>query len=300
MVRPVRFAFNEQTAADNAFQVQGADAKAQVNALSEFNAFVQKLHSAGVDVTVVDDTPEPHTPDAVFPNNWISFHENGTVVLYPMFAENRRLERKTAILDEVRKKFVVRSVADLSPFEEQGKFLEGTGSIVLDRDKMIAYACISARTDRELFHQFCRDMHYHSVAFTGADPVGRPIYHTNVMMCVADSYVVVCTECIPDTSEREHVKNTIRNSGKEIIEISWEQVRDFAGNMLQVENTKKQKYLVMSTRAYRSLTDDQLDKLNRYNPIIHSPLDSIERNGGGSARCMMAEVFLTPLKKDFP
>ena len=292
MIRPVSFAFNEQTAVNNAFQVAGTGKNIQEKALAEFDGFVTKLEAKGIDVMVINDTPEPHTPDSIFPNNWISFHDNGSVVLYPMYAVNRRLERKPNVIEEIKKRFTVRHTIDYSKFEEQEKFLEGTGSIVLDRDKNIAYACLSPRTDKELFKQYCEEMGFHPVLFTATDQKGGQIYHTNVMMCVADKYVVICLDAIADEQERAYVVNTIKNSGKELIEITLEQMNHFAGNMLQVNNRDGKKFLVMSTQAFESLTSQQINKLTAYNEIIHSSLNTIESNGGGSARCMMAEVHL--------
>ena len=292
MIRPVSFAFNEQTAVNNAFQVAGTGKNIQEKALAEFDGFVTKLEAKGIDVMVINDTPEPHTPDSIFPNNWISFHDNGSVVLYPMYAVNRRLERKPNVIEEIKKRFTVRHTIDYSKFEEQEKFLEGTGSIVLDRDKNIAYACLSPRTDKELFKQYCEEMGFHPVLFTATDQKGGQIYHTNVMMCVADKYVVICLDAIADEHERAYVVNTIKNSGKELIEITLEQMNHFAGNMLQVNNRDGKKFLVMSTQAFESLTSQQINKLTAYNEIIHSSLNTIESNGGGSARCMMAEVHL--------
>lgn len=295
MIRPVSFAFNEQTAVNNSFQVAGKEKDIQEKALEEFDAFVVKLRAKGIDVTVINDTPAPHTPDSIFPNNWISFHDSGTVVLYPMYAENRRLERKPEVVEEIKKKFLVKHTIDYSKLEEQEKYLEGTGSIVLDRDKNIAYACLSPRTDKGLFEQYCREMSFHPVLFTAVDEKGGQIYHTNVMMCVGDKYVVICLDSIPDQSEKDHVINTINNSGKDLIEITLDQMNHFAGNMLQVNNAEGRKFLVMSTQAFESLTPQQADKLTSYNEIIHSSLNTIERNGGGSARCMMAEVHLPQL-----
>lgn len=292
MIRPVNFTFNVQTAVNNAFQVAGKDDGVQKKAIKEFDNFVNKLKGKGVDVIVVEDTHEPHTPDSIFPNNWISFHEDGALVLYPMYAHNRRLERKPSVLEEVKVRFSVKKIIDLSKYEDQEKFLEGTGSMVLDRDKKIAYACLSPRTDKELFKQFCDEMNYHPVTFNAVDENGSAIYHTNVMMCVADRYIVICLDCIPDKDEKKNVENTIKNSGKELIEISNDQMNHFAGNMLQLNNTEGEKFLVMSTRAYNSLTPEQVKKLKGYNEIIHSSLNAIETNGGGSARCMMAEVHL--------
>ena len=292
MIRPVNFGYNAETAVNNAFQVAGMDAEAQKKALREFDAFVSVLRSNGVDVTVVQDTPEPHTPDSIFPNNWISFHNDGTVIFYPMYAANRRLERKQHVIDTVRSLFEIKSQIDLSSYESKNIFLEGTGSIVLDRDNKIAYACLSPRTDKKVLEDFCKQTGFKPVSFRAVDSKGREIYHTNVMMCVADRYVVICLESIDDKTERENVTTAITGSGKEIIEISFDQVNHFAGNMLQVENVSGQKLLVMSSQAFRSLTKQQVDKLSSYNNIIHSPLVTIETNGGGSARCMMAEVHL--------
>ena len=296
MIRPVNFDFNTQTAINNTFQVFTDNKNIQEKAVSEFDGLVEKLRSEGLEITVVNDTADPHTPDSIFPNNWISFHEGGTVVLYPMFAVNRRAERKPAVLKEVKKKFLVRNTIDLSKYEQQGKFLEGTGSMVLDRDKKIAYACLSPRTDEELFMQCCKELHYHAVVFHAVDHNGAAIYHTNVMMCVADRYVVICLPSISLEEEHIQVINTIKNSGKELIEISIEQMNQFAGNMLQVEDQNKRKLLVMSSQAYNSLTAFQADRLKSFNKIIHVPLTTIETNGGGSVRCMMAELFLPLLK----
>ena len=292
MIRPVNFAFNAETAVNNSFQVSSDQQDVQNTALQEFDDFVQKLRAKNIDVLVVNDTAEPHTPDSIFPNNWISFHNDGNIVLYPMYALNRRLERKPSVIEEIKKQFVIKHTIDYSKFEQQGKYLEGTGSMVLDRDKMIAYACLSPRTDKQLFEQFCEEMKYHPVSFTAVDNSGNEIYHTNVMMCVADKYIVICLDSIKNETEREYVENTIRNSGKELIEIGMYQMNHFAGNMLQVKNSSGEKFLVMSSQAYNSLSKRQIDKLTSYNEIIHSSLDIIESNGGGSARCMMAEIHL--------
>lgn len=295
MIRPVNFGFNAETAVNNAFQVAGQDAAAQEKAKKEFDGFVQLLRQNGVDVTVVNDTPEPHTPDSIFPNNWVSFHNDGTIILYPMFAVNRRQERKPQVIQQIGSRFDIRHTVDLTTYEPQHKFLEGTGSMVLDRDKKIAYACISPRTDKTILSDFAKKMNYRPVAFTAVDEKGRAIYHTNVMMCVADTYVVICLDSIADATEREMVVEVIKESGKEIITITLEQMNHFAGNMLQVENVKGKKLLVMSSQAYMALSADQVKKLESYNRILYASLDTIETNGGGSARCMMAEVFL-PVK----
>ena len=294
MIRPVNFSFNAETAASNAFQVAGAADDAQRKALDEFNNFAQLLRDNGVDVTVIDDTPEPYTPDSIFPNNWVSFHDAGTVCLYPMYAANRRLERKPAILKAIGQRFRIDATLDFSSYETQALFLEGTGSMVLDRDKKIAYACLSPRTDRKVVLDFCEKMDYTPEIFTAIDSTGRPIYHTNVMMCVADKYVVVCLDSIADQKERVSLAATIRASGKAIIPITLDQMNRFAGNMLQVHNEKGEKLLVMSSQAYESLTPGQVAALESFNRILHAPLTTIETNGGGSARCMLAEIHLEP------
>ncbi len=293
MIRPVRFGYNAQTAVNNAFQVAGQDQlQVQQQAVVEFDDFVSKLRVAGVQVTVVQDTEDPHTPDSIFPNNWVSFHHDGTVVLYPMFAENRRLERKPAVLEAVAASFSMGRTIDLSHHEAGQRFMEGTGSMVLDREKRIAYACLSPRTDHGVLLEFCAQLGYQAEVFTAVDEQLQPIYHTNVMMCVADRYVVICLDSITNHIEQNRVVQTIESSGKKVIPISWAQMNHFAGNMLQVHNHEGQPLLVMSSQAYRALTGDQVALLESFNPILHSSLDTIEANGGGSARCMMAEVHL--------
>jgi hypothetical protein len=291
MIRPVQFTFNVETAVNNAFQ-STKDTNAQDAALKEFDDFVILLSKNGIDVTVIDDTPEPHTPDSIFPNNWVSFHTDGRIVLYPMFAANRRLERKPNVIEKLKTKFTIAAQLDLSSYESKNIFLEGTGSMVLDRESKLAYACLSQRTDLTVLQDFCSQLGYTPVSFTATDANGFPIYHTNVMMCVADQFVVICLETIKNSFELKEVIAAIEKSGKELITITLDQMNHFAGNMLQVENNKEKKLLVMSSQAYQSLHQDQLAKIERYNSILHSSLDTIERNGGGSARCMMAEIFL--------
>jgi len=296
MIRPVNFDYNAETAENNAFQVMSNTEGVQSKAVKEFDDFVSLLRQNKVDVTVVDDTPEPHTPDSIFPNNWISFHEDGTLLMYPMFATNRRAERKVHVLQKIYQQFHVSKQIDLSDYENEGLFLEGTGSMVLDRDNKIAYACLSPRTNIEMLNTFCKKMNYEPVTFTAVDNKDQLIYHTNVMMCVADKYVVICLDSITHKEEKRNVIETIRRTNKKIIEINFEQLNHFAGNMLQVENKNGEKLLVMSIQAYQSLTEEQLNKLNAYNRIIYSSLDTIETNGGGSARCMMAEIYLPVLQ----
>jgi hypothetical protein len=292
MIRPVNFSYNEETATNNAFQIKTDDDFVHERALHEFDMLVALLKKEGVDVLVIDDTPEPHTPDSIFPNNWISFDENKGIFVYPMYAENRRKEIRDDIVEEVKEQFGDIYINDYSLLAYSNEFLEGTGSMVLDRDNKIAYACRSPRTNIGLFKHWCKDTGYMPVVFHALDEDDQEIYHTNVMMCVGDKFVVICLECIKDDGEREEVIKTITNSGKKIIEISYNQVKHFAGNMLQVETDDGIKLLVMSTQAYNALTDLQRDELRIYGRIIHSPLDTIESNGGGSARCMMAEIHL--------
>lgn len=296
MIKPVAFDFNAETAVNNAFQQQGSNANAQQKAEAEFDGFVQKLTAAGIDVTVVKDTAVPHTPDSIFPNNWISFHTDGSIVLYPMYAVNRRAERKQHVLDTIAAKFEVNNTIDFTANENDNLFLEGTGSMVLDREHKIAYACLSPRTNKTVFEEWCSKMNYRPCSFYSVDENGGEIYHTNVMMCVADEYVVICLDSIRNVEERDNVFDTIIESGKSVIEISYSQMNRFAGNMLQVQNKEGQRYLIMSSQAYNALNAEQIAELESYNPIIHSDLTTIETNGGGSARCMMAEVFL-PVKK---
>jgi hypothetical protein len=292
MIRPVNFSFNAETAVNNAFQVAGTADHAQEQALAEFEGFVQLLRDNEVDVTVVQDTPDPYTPDSIFPNNWVSFHDDGTVCLYPMYAVNRRLERKPGVLETLSRRFRIDATLDFSSYEKEGLFLEGTGSMVLDRDRKIAYACTSPRTDIEVLLDFCRKMGFVHDFFTAVDSGGCSIYHTNVMMCVADRYAVVCLDALPIAAERAHLAATIRASGKTITPITLSQMNHFAGNMLQVHNQQGEKLLVMSSQAYASLDPEQIRQLEGFNRIIHSPLTTIEMNGGGSARCMLAEIHL--------
>ncbi len=296
LIRPSKFTFNAETAVNNAFQ-SARDIDAQVTALKEFNDLVGLLEQNGVDVTVVNDTEEPHTPDSIFPNNWISFHESGQIVLYPMYAPNRRQERKPHVIEEIKKRFTVANEIDLTAFENNGVYLEGTGSMVLDRTSKIAYACLSERTNVIVLKDFCEQLGYKPIAFTATDSKGYPIYHTNVMMCVASQFAVICLESIKDINERNHLVARFKKTGKEIIDISLDQMNHFAGNMLQVENDKGTKILVMSSQAFHSLTQYQIQKIESYNNILHSNLETIERNGGGSARCMIAEVFLSPIRQ---
>jgi len=284
--------YNAETAVNNSFQVKSNTENLTEKAVQEFDAFVSALRKEGIDVTVVEDSPDPHTPDAIFPNNWISFHEGGVYCLYPMFAANRRMERKREVIELVRRKFNYHHLQDFTGYEADNRFLEGTGSMVLDRDQRIAYACLSPRTDSGVMDDFCKKLTYQPVIFHSTDQEGEAIYHTNVMMCVADRYVVICLDSILDPEEKKSVTDNILASGKEIIPISTNQMNHFAGNMLQLENTSGEKILVMSSAAWHSLHTEQQKKLSGYNRILHASLQHIESNGGGSARCMIAEIHL--------
>lgn len=298
MIRPAQFRMNEQTAVNNYFQASAGLSPEEVvkKSQEEFDAYVSVLKEKGVQVTVVQDTEDPDTPDALFPNNWVSFHQDATVALYPMFAENRRLERREAVLEILEEDgFIIDQVMDYTAAEAEGVFLEGTGSLILDRVHKKAYCALSSRADEELFIEFCEDFEYTPVIFTANQTVEGsrlPIYHTNVMMCLAETFAVICLDSIDDKKERKAVVNHLRKDGKEIIAISEAQMHRFAGNMLQVLGSNQTPYLVMSSTAYKSLTPDQLSKIEQHCEIIHADLSTIETCGGGSARCMMAEVFL--------
>jgi len=298
MIEPIAFGYNVQTAANNYFQQNDNSAAEEIQqkALQEFTAMVQKLRSKNIDVIVVKDTLQPHTPDSIFPNNWVSFHEDGSVVLYPMFAENRRLERREDILNRFQSVgYQINEIVDFSNYEKENLFLEGTGSMIFDRENKIAYAAISQRTDEKVFKKFCKKMDFSPVVFSSFQTVGNerlPIYHTNVIMCIGDKYAVICLDTIDNNSEKELVKSMLKKTHKTIVEISEKQMHSFAGNMLQVESTDGKKYLVMSQAAYNSLNSKQIEVLQNFNEIISVEIPTIEKYGGGSARCMMAEVFL--------
>lgn len=296
MIRPVDFKFNEQTAGDNKFQVAGEQENVQREALTEFDGFVNILRENGVDVTVINDTLHPETPDSIFPNNWVSFHEDGAVFLYPMHSPNRRQERRKDIIDELGKTFEVSHLTDLSFFEQQQLFLEGTGSMVLDRTNKIAYACLSVRTDEEVLKNFAMLSGYQIVAFEALDQDNFPIYHTNVMMCIGEKFAVVCLESIKYTADKITVLESFKATNKTVIDISFDQMNRFAGNMLEVQNKDGESLLVMSEQALKALHGTQITALSQFSKIVSAPIYTIEKNGGGSARCMLAEVHL-PLKQ---
>ncbi|MDB5011594.1 MAG: hypothetical protein JWQ06_2383 [Mucilaginibacter sp.] len=293
MIRPVSFGFNAQTAESNAFQNQDAgQQQVQEKAVQEFDSFVQTLKDNGVNVCVIADTIEPHTPDSIFPNNWVSFHADGNVFLYPMQAENRRLERREDVIRKLEEEFKVKHVIDLSRFEHENKFLEGTGSMVLDRVNKIAYVCISPRTNEEVLTVFCKKTGYKAVSFHANDQQGLPIYHTNVLMAIGTMFAVICLDSITDKHEKETVINSLKSTYKEVIAISFEQMNQFAGNILEVKNKAGKTLIVMSQNAYQAFNEQQKATLSKYGKLVYAAINTIEHIGGGSARCMIAEVHL--------
>jgi hypothetical protein len=293
MIRPVAFGFNTQTAESNAFQNRDDDQQAvQQKAVQEFDGFVQVLRDNGVTVTIINDTAQPHTPDSIFPNNWVSFHDNGDIFLYPMQAENRRLERREDIIRKMEENFKANHVIDLSRFEAKDQFLEGTGSMVLDRENRIAYACLSPRTNAEVLKAFCDYTGYKAVTFDAFDQNGQAIYHTNVLMAIGSKFAVICLDSITNKQEKEAVNKSLNSTGKEIIDITFDQMNHFAGNMLEVKNNEGKPLVVMSQAAFNSLNVGQKASLEKYGKLVYADINTIETNGGGSARCMMAEVHL--------
>ncbi len=298
MIRPAAFYMNEQTAVNNYYQQSEADMsleEVQNHALQQFDSFVDKLRQEGVDVTVFDDTVDPSTPDSIFPNNWISFHQDGSIRLYPMYAENRRLERREDIIDSLRSKFAIGEIVNFSHWEEKAAYLEGTGSLLLDRQNKVAYAAISERTMLDPLNDFCDEADFKAITFHANQTVeGQrlPIYHTNVMMCLGERFAVVCMDSIDDDGEKERLRRKLGETNKELIEISDTQKEQFAGNMLQVVGKDEERLVVMSSAAFHSLDSSQIDRLSNHGRILHSDIHTIEKLGGGSARCMMAEVFL--------
>ena len=297
MVRPARFGYNEETAANNAFQKNDerlSEEKIAQLAIEEFDALVTQLRAIGVEVIVVKDTNDPLTPDAVFPNNWISFHENGTLITYPMFSSIRRKERRIDLVEELSKRFYIDHRIELEGHEIENRFLEGTGSLILDRPNKVLYACLSPRTEEQLTKELAAKLGYRAIIFTAKDDEGQEIYHTNVMMALGEDFAVICLDTITDILERQDVIEALEETDKEIIEISLEQMMQFAGNMLQVEGKDGASYLVMSKAAYDSLDEEQIATIKEHTTILSSAIPTIETYGGGSVRCMMAEVFLPP------
>ena len=294
MVRPYQFYFNQQTAANNFFQSNINIENANELAIAEFDAMVDKLRAHQIKVNVVQDTKDPSTPDSIFPNNWVSTHEGGTLCLYPMFAQNRRAERKSTVIDFLQSNYQIQNILDLTDLEKEGKFLEGTGSMVLDHQNKLAYGCLSERLDKNAFNEWCEKMQFKAIAFKAVDDKAQPIYHTNVMMCMGNQFVVICLESIPNEQEKQLVLESFKKSNKEVITISQDQLNHFAGNMLQVFDTNEKPHLIMSEQAYNSLKTEQVKSLEKYNPILPISIPTIEALGGGSTRCMMAEIYLAP------
>jgi hypothetical protein len=295
MIRPACFGYNAETAVNNSFQTE-ARAEEQRNiqqkALEEFDNMTAILREKGINVQVIEDTPEPQKPDAVFPNNWISLHENGTVITYPMWAKNRRIERRSDIFDILSQTHKIQNKYSFDFYEEEDLFLEGTGSMIFDRQNGIVYACLSPRTDVTLIDKFNLLLKTRSFVFDALDSNEKPIYHTNVMMALGENFVVICLECIPDETQKKTLIQSFEDTGKTIVEISLDQVNQFAGNMLEVLGSQQKKYLVMSATAYASLRPDQIEVLSGLTNILPIPIPTIETYGGGSVRCMMAENFL--------
>jgi len=294
MIRPEHFGFNPQTAESNAFQPdskEGIKSDIRTRAIAQFDAFVEKLRAHGIEVLVYHSPKHKKLPDAVFPNNWVTFHEDGSVVLYPMLAENRRLERRMDVIDKIGETFLIKDLIDFSPEEMNGLILEGSGSIVFDHINRVAYANASPRTDAELFHHVCKRLRYEEVFFSAFDDNGIDIFHTNVMMMISEGYCVICKDSISE-EDRSRVMEMLQVNGLKVIEITMKQMSAFAGNMIQLQNAEGVKYLVMSDTAYNSLTEEQKDLLKSFNDIIHSDVSMIEKVGGGSARCMIAGIHL--------
>jgi hypothetical protein len=297
LVRPANFNFNNETEASNAFQnkLKENDDSIKEKVIAEFDKSVEKLRANNINVFVFEDTDSPKKPDAVFPNNWISLHSDGTMILYPMYAANRRLERRDEIVEELSENFKITRIVDLTQYENRNKYFEGTGSIVFDHQNKIAYACLSPRTDKEVLIEVCNTLNYKPVSFSALDENGKEIYHTNVMMCVGEKFAVICLDSIIDPEEKAFVKNSFINTGHQIIDITIEQMKNFAGNMLQIKTNKQENVLVLSQSAFNCLTSLQKTEINKYCQLVPLNIKTIETIGGGSARCMIAEIFLPSL-----
>ena len=291
MIRPAHFAYNEQTAQNNHFQKKSSFSDLSKRAIQEFDAFVETLRSNKIDVIVVQDSIEPHTPDSIFPNNWFSTHSTGELVLYPMFAKNRRLERKPHVLETIREHFSAHKTINFTHWEDKNRFLEGTGSMILDHNRRVVYACRSERTDDIVFEEFYTKMNSEPEIFNAYDEDGKNIYHTNVMLSIGEKFAVICAESITDMKRQESIINRLKNSNKDVVEISFEQMKKFCANIIEVRNIENENILIMSESAKLGFTKEQIDILEKHCKIVSSPLASIEQVGGGSARCMIAEIF---------
>lgn len=298
LIRPFNFIFNAETATNNAFQNNIEENAESISrkVIEEFKQFRESLIKKGIDVTTIDDTASPIKPDAVFPNNWVSFHADGTVILYPMFAINRRTERRMDIIKKLQEKFDVKNVIDFSIYEKENKFLEGTGSVIFDHQNKIAYACLSPRTNKEIFILLCEVLHYKPIYFTACDESGQKIYHTNVMMCIGEDIAIVCLECIVEEKEKQMILQSLENTGHVIIDISFEQMHNFAGNMLALKTGNGKKILAMSQSAYNCIKENKRNILEENYELLPLTIPTIETIGGGSVRCMIAEVFLSKKK----
>lgn len=298
LIRPANFGFNEQTAFSNAFQNKVDVSEIRENVLNEFDEMHRQLMNAGIDVLIIEDTADPVKPDAIFPNNWISMHKRGKIVLYPMEAENRRLERRSDIVKQLSEQYDVKEWLDFSINEDFNQFLEGTGSVVFDHKDKTAYAAISSRTDPKLFDELCFALRYKPVAFHAFDDNNKLIYHTNVMMCIGYRFAVVCMDSISDTSEQALVRRSLIAAKREIIEISIDQMKCFAGNMLQLQNHERKKILALSQTAFDALSTQQKNKIKKFTEMLPLSIPTIEKTGGGSVRCMIAENFLPEKNKE--
>jgi hypothetical protein len=294
MVRPAAFGFNEETAANNYFQSNPGIDKEQLQqkALAEFDSMVQTLRSHGITVLVIEDSKEPPKPDAIFPNNWLSTSPGGVLSVFPMYAPSRRIEKRDEILDQLAKEFVIREVQDWGEYEAEGRFLEGTGSMVIDHDNKMIYACVSERTSLPVLEKYAAANNFQAIVFFATDKNGRPVYHTNVMMALGEGFCVLCEEAIEEEWELIAVRQLLESTGHSIIAITRDQMHQFAGNMLQVKNNDGEKYLVMSWSAFNSLRKEQKQMLEAYSTLLPIAVPTIEEVEGGSVRCMMAEVFL--------
>ncbi|MEO7445721.1 MAG: arginine deiminase-related protein [Ferruginibacter sp.] len=299
LVRPSNFSFNSETAASNAFQIRIDESEEVIKQkkIQEFETFAATLKSIGVNVLVFDDTIYPEKPDAIFPNNWVTFHSDGSVILYPMSAPNRRLERRQDIIESLKRNFIITTILDLSKYENENKYLEGTGSIIFDHINKIAYACLSPRTNKELFVEVCDYLQYKHIYFYAHDKSGKEIYHTNVMMCIGEMFSVICLGAITDKGERELVFKSLIETGHEVIDITFEQMNNFAGNMLAIQTNNNKSILALSQSSFNSLTAIQKNQIEKYCELVPLSIKTIETIGGGSARCMIAEVFLQPKQK---
>lgn len=299
MIRPARFCYNAETAATNHFQHELflSPEQLQIQAASEFDSMVATLQSSGIDVVVIDDTPEPAKPDAIFPNNWISTNEEGIISVFPMQAVSRRAEKRSDIIELLAQRFTVTAVEDWSQYEKEEQFLEGTGSLVIDRQHKIIYACPSPRTHPVMVEKFAEVHGYRAITFTAEDENGRTIYHTNVMMCIGEGFAIICPKAITDHDERVSVTQLLEATGHENIYITHKQMIAFAGNMLQVKNKSGERFIVMSRTAFNVLEDDQKLRLEKYGFLLPIDVSTIEAVEGGSVRCMMAEIFLKPIKE---